>query len=106
MFGPLWGTMESVCISIPLGGLYESHSNRLAAARPLPACGLSLSLRSPCVKPAPVVDSLDKTVTDLNNTIAEAQPVVAKLDGAVDELTPALAQMEPLLKSSKTAVDA
>lgn len=53
-----------------------------------------------------VVDSLDKTVSDLNNTLAEAQPVVAKLDGAVDELTPALAQVEPLLKSSKTAVDA
>ena len=51
-------------------------------------------------------ESKDKTVNDLNNTIAEAQPVVAKLDGAVDELTPALAQMEPLLKSSKTAVDA
>lgn len=55
-----------------------------------------------------VVDSLDKTVSDLNNTLAEAQPVVAKLDGAVDELTPErrAAQVEPLLKSSKTAVDA
>ena len=63
---------------------------------------LALTLR----KTRTVVDSLDKTVTDLNNTIAEAQPVVAKLDGAVDELTPALAQMEPLLKSSNTAVDA
>ena len=63
---------------------------------------LALTLR----KTRTVVDSLDKTVTDLNNTIAEAQPVVAKLDGAVDELTPALAQIEPLLKSSKTAVDA
>lgn len=63
---------------------------------------LALTLR----KTRAVVDSLDKTVNDLNNTIAEAQPVVAKLDGAVDELTPALAQMEPLLKSSKTAVDA
>lgn len=63
---------------------------------------LALTLR----KTRNVVDSLDKTVNDLNNTIAEAQPVVAKLDGAVDELTPALAQMEPLLKSSKTAVDA
>lgn len=63
---------------------------------------LALTLR----KTRTVVDSLDKTVTDLNNTIAEAQPVVAKLDGAVDELTPALAQVEPLLKSSKTAVDA
>lgn len=63
---------------------------------------LALTLR----KTRNIVDSLDKTVNDLNNTIAEAQPVVAKLDGAVDELTPALAQMEPLLKSSKTAVDA
>lgn len=63
---------------------------------------LALTLR----KTRDVVDSLDKTVNDLNNTIAEAQPVVAKLDGAVDELTPALAQVEPLLKSSKTAVDA
>ena len=63
---------------------------------------LALTLR----KTRTVVDSLDKTVSDLNNTLAEAQPVVAKLDGAVDELTPALAQMEPLLKSSKTAVDA
>ena len=63
---------------------------------------LALTLR----KTRTVVDSLDKTVSDLNNTIAEAQPVVAKLDGAFDELTPALAQVEPLLKSSKTAVDA
>lgn len=63
---------------------------------------LALTLR----KTRTVVDSLDKTVSDLNNTLAEAQPVVAKLDGAVDELTPALAQVEPLLKSSKTAVDA
>lgn len=63
---------------------------------------LALTLR----KTRTVVDSLDKTVSDLNNTLAEAQPVVAKLDGAVDELTPALAQVKPLLKSSKTAVDA
>lgn len=105
MFGPLWGTMKSVCISILPGGLYESHSNRPAAARRCRVWAiaeLALTLR----KTRNVVDSLDKTVNDLNNTIAEAQPVVAKLDGAVDELTPALAQMEPLLKSSKTAVDA
>ena len=57
---------------------------------------LALTLR----KTRTVVDSLGKTVSDLNNTLAEAQPVVAKLDGAVDVLTPALAQM------SKTAVDA
>ena len=63
---------------------------------------LALTLR----KTRTVVDSLDKTVPDLNNTIAAAQPVVAKLDGAVDALTPALAQVEPLLTSSKPAVDA
>ena len=40
---------------------------------------LALTLR----KTRTVVDSLDKTVGDLNNTLAEAQPVVAKLDGAV-----------------------
>ncbi|MFQ7393370.1 MAG: hypothetical protein ACLRM9_09135 [Collinsella aerofaciens] len=38
---------------------------------------LALTLR----KTRNVVDSLDKTVNDLNNTIAEAQPVVAKLTG-------------------------
>lgn len=53
-----------------------------------------------------VANSLDETVSKLNNTIAEAQPIVAKLDGAVDELQPALAQVEPLLKSTNTAVDA
>ena len=73
----------------------------LAVASVWAIAELALTLR----KTRNVVDSLDKTVNDLNNTIAEAQPV-AKLDGAVDELTPALAQMEPLLKSSKTAVDA
>ncbi|MBS7126628.1 MAG: hypothetical protein KH064_05590 [Collinsella sp.] len=36
---------------------------------------LALTLR----KTRNVVDSLDKTVNDLNNTIAEAQPVVARL---------------------------
>ena len=74
----------------------------LAVAGAWAVIELALTLR----KTRTVVDSLDKTVSDLNNTLAEAQPVVAKLDGAVDELTPALAQVEPLLKSSKTAVDA
>ena len=63
---------------------------------------LALTIR----KTRGVVDSLDKTVGDLNNTLAEAQPIVAKLDGAVDELMPALGQVEPILSSSKTAVDA
>ena len=43
---------------------------------------LALTLR----KTRTVVDSLDKTVTDLNNTIAEAQPVVAKLDAPLTSL--------------------
>ena len=32
IFPLLWGTMNSVCISIFPGGLYESHSNRPAGA--------------------------------------------------------------------------
>ncbi len=52
------------------------------------------------------VDSLDKTVNDLNNTLAEAQPIVAKLDGAIDELQPALVQVEPLVTSANDAVAA
>ena len=58
---------------------------------------LALTLR----KTRNVVDSLDKTVNDLNNTIAEAQPVVAKLDGAVDELTPALARWSRCLSRAR-----
>lgn len=52
------------------------------------------------------VDSLDKTVGEVNEMIAEARPVVAKLDGAIDDLQPALVQVEPLLKSANVAVDA
>ena len=50
---------------------------------------LALTLR----KTRTVVDSLDKTVSDLNNTIAEAQPVVAKLDGAVVSSPPHLPRL-------------
>ena len=74
----------------------------LAVAAVWAVVELALTIR----KTRGVVDSLDKTVGDLNNTLAEAQPIVAKLDGAVDELMPALGQVEPILTSSKTAVDA
>lgn len=74
----------------------------LAVAGVWAVAELALTLR----KTRGVVESLDKTVDSLNNTIAEAQPIVAKLDGAVDELGPALAQVEPLLKSGQNAVDA
>lgn len=53
-----------------------------------------------------VVDSLDKTVEQVNSTIEEARPVVAKLDGVVDELQPAVAQIEPLLKQATVAAEA
>lgn len=53
-----------------------------------------------------VVDELDKTMAEVNDTLAETRPVVAKLDGALDELSPAIAQVEPLLKSANIAVDA
>ena len=52
------------------------------------------------------VDSLDKTMGEVNDMLAETRPVVAKLDGAIDELQPALTQVEPLLKSANVAVDA
>lgn len=52
------------------------------------------------------VDTLDKTVTELNGTLEEARPVVAKLDGVVDELQPAISQVEPLLKQANVAVEA
>ena len=45
----------------------------LAVAGVWAIVALALTLR----KTRTVVDSLDKTVNDLNNTIAEAQPVVA-----------------------------
>lgn len=53
-----------------------------------------------------VVDSLDKTVEQINSTIEEARPVVAKLDGVVDELQPAVSQIEPLLKQATVATEA
>ena len=46
------------------------------------------------------VDSLDKTMGEVNDMLAETRPVVAKLDGAIDELQPALTQVEPLLQSA------
>ena len=52
------------------------------------------------------VDSLDKTMGEVNDMLAETRPVVAKLDGAIDELQPALTQVEPPLKSANVAVDA
>lgn len=52
------------------------------------------------------VYSLDKTMGEVNDMLAETRPVVAKLDGAIDELQPALTQVEPLLKSANVAVDA
>ena len=52
------------------------------------------------------VETLDKTVAEVADTIEEARPVVAKLDGIVDELQPAVAQLEPLLKQTTVAVEA
>lgn len=52
------------------------------------------------------VDSLDRTVTELNGALEEARPVVSKLDCAIDELQPALSQVEPLLKEANVAVGA
>mgnify|MGYP001632217186 CR=1 FL=1 len=74
----------------------------LAAAGVWAVVELALVLR----RARGVVDSLDKTVEQVNSTIEEARPVVAKLDGVVDELQPAVAQIEPLLKQATVAVEA
>ncbi len=74
----------------------------LAAAGVWAVVELALVLR----RTRGVVDSLDKTVEQVNSTIEEARPVVAKLDGVVDELQPAVAQIEPLLKQATVAVEA
>lgn len=74
----------------------------LAAAGVWTVVELALVLR----RARGVVDSLDKTVEQVNSTIEEARPVVAKLDGVVDELQPAVAQIEPLLKQATVAVEA
>lgn len=73
----------------------------LAAAGVWAVVELALVLR----RARGVVDSLDKTVEQVNSTIEEARPVVAKLDGVVDELQPAVAQIEPLLKQATVAVE-
>lgn len=74
----------------------------LAAAGVWAVVELALTLRHT----RGVVDSFDKTMEQLNNTIEEARPMVAKLDGVVDELQPAVAQIEPLLKQANNAVEA
>lgn len=63
---------------------------------------LAVSLR----RARTTMGSLDKTVDELNETIAEAKPVISKLDGALDELQPALTRVDPLLESATVAVDA
>ncbi len=52
------------------------------------------------------VDSLDRTVEGITETLAEAKPVIEKLDTTLDEIQPALAQVEPLLKKGNIAVEA
>lgn len=66
------------------------------------------------------VDSLDKTVGSINDTIAQTKPVIehldetltdvkpvmAKLDTSLEELQPALTQVEPLLRQGSIAVEA
>lgn len=74
----------------------------LAAAGVWAVVELALVLR----RTRGVIDSLDKTVEQVNNTVEEARPVVAKLDGVIDELQPAVAQVEPLLKQATVAVEA
>lgn len=52
------------------------------------------------------VGNLDRAVSDINDTLAEAKPVIAKLDDTLEELQPAVQRVEPLLASANVAVDA
>lgn len=74
----------------------------LAAAGVWAVIELALTIRRARV----TVDSLDKTMVEVNEAIGEARPVIAKLDGVIDDLQPALAQVEPLLKQGGIAVEA
>ncbi|MDY2778088.1 MAG: hypothetical protein SOU51_06875 [Collinsella sp.] len=74
----------------------------LAAAGVWAVIELALTLR----RARGTVESLDKSVEEVNEVVNEARPVIAKLDGALDELSPALAQVEPLLKQAGVAIEA
>ena len=52
------------------------------------------------------VDSLDKTMTTVNETIEDVRPVIAKLDDTIETLQPALEQVEPILQRTSIAVEA
>ena len=52
------------------------------------------------------VESLDRTVSDVNDVVGEARPVIVKLDAALDAVAPALEQIDPLLKQGTVAVEA
>lgn len=52
------------------------------------------------------VESLDRTVSDVNDVVEEARPVIVKLDAALDAVAPALEQIDPLLKQGTVAVEA
>ena len=52
------------------------------------------------------VDSLDKTMGEVNDMLAETRPVVAKLDGAIDELQPALTQVSTVTGAAANAGNA
>lgn len=66
------------------------------------------------------VDTLDRTVSSVNETIEVAKPVIAhldetltetkpvieKLDAALEDVQPAFSQVEPLLKQGSIAIEA
>lgn len=52
------------------------------------------------------VDTLEKTLDEVQGAVAEARPVIAKVDESLEALQPALEQIEPLLKQGGVAVEA
>ena len=51
-------------------------------------------------------DNLDKTISALNDTVAEARPAISKLDGVIDDLGPVVKKLDPLADQASVAVEA
>lgn len=52
------------------------------------------------------VDTVERTVENVDEAVGEIRPVIAKLDSTLDDLSPAVAEVEPLIKQGNVALEA
>ena len=52
------------------------------------------------------VDTVERTVENVDEAVGEIRPVIAKLDSTLDDLSPAVAEVEPLIKRGNVALEA